>query len=163
MGNEDALISKLIEETYNESVEKDETNSCTDLRKYYEKKLNQIEFISINDYLDQHHLCHQQLVLESFTGCYRLSFKETILDFPSNWSIFKTINNSDFVYVDQSFDQDFLLDIFSEICGSYQNIALIKENQEVQLVFLPDEESNEHVGWMKNYFEKKISKEAKAA
>ena len=41
------------------------------------------------------------------------------------------------------------------MCGSFQNIVLVKENFEVQLVFLPEESSNDHVKWMRNYFEKK--------
>lgn len=153
--NEDTLISKLIEETYTESVEKDQPNSFVDLRKYFEKRLNEVDFLSIADYLDQHQLTHQAISYQSKSGCYRLSFKQSVLDFPSNWSIFKDIKNTDLIYVDQSLDQDFLLDIFSELCGSHQNIVLVKENKEVQLVFLPDENSRDHVKWMRNYFEKK--------
>lgn len=155
MSNEDTLISKLIEETCTESVEKDQPNTSVDLRKYFEKRLNQVDFISIKDYLDQHHLSHQALVFQANTSCYRLSFKQSVLDFPSNWSIFKEIKDTDLLYLDQSHDQDFLLDIFSELCGSFQNIVLVKENQEIQLVFLPDESPSDHVKWMQNYFEKK--------
>ncbi|MDD4974276.1 MAG: hypothetical protein PHY93_07980 [Bacteriovorax sp.] len=155
MSNEDTLISTLIEETCAESVEKDQLNTSTDLRKYFEKRLNQVDFNSISDYLDQHHLSHQPLVFENLSSCYRLNFKQSILDFPSNWSVFKDIKTSDLIFLDQSLDQDFLLDIFSELCGSFQNIVLVKENEQIQLVFLPDEESQDHVKWMWNYFEKK--------
>ena len=155
MSTEDTLISKLIEETYTESVEKDQPNTSVDLRKYFEKRLNLVDFISIGDYLDQHHLSHQALILEERSGCYRFNFKQTILDFPSNWSIFKDIKDSDLIYVDHSVDQDFLLDIFSELCGSFQNVVLVKDNQEIQLVFLPGEESLDHLKWMTNYFDKK--------
>ncbi len=153
--NDDTLISKLIEETCTESVEKDQPNSFIDLRKYFEKRLNEVDFLSIQDYLQQHHLSHQPIPLRPNSNCYRLTFKQSVLDFPSNWSIFKDIKNSDLIYVDQSLDQDFLLDIFAELCGSFQNIVLVRENQEVQLVFLPEEESRDHVKWMRNYFEKK--------
>jgi hypothetical protein len=155
MSNEDTLISKLIEETYTESVEKDHPNTSVDLRKYFEKRLNQVDFNSIGDYLDQHHLSHQSLIFENRSGCYRLNFKQSTLDFPSNWSVFKQIGASDLIFVDQSVDHDYLLDIFSELCGSFQNIVLVKENEEIQLVFLPDEESLDHVKWMREYFEKK--------
>lgn len=161
MSNEDTLISKLIEETCVEPLEKDRPDTCIDLRKYFEKRLNQVDFISIGDYLDQNHLSHQALILENNSGCYRLSFKQSILDFPSNWSIFKDIKSSDLLYVDQSVDQDFLLDIFAELCGSFQNIVLVKEEQEVQLVFLPEEESLDHVKWMRDYFVKKNSNNGK--
>jgi hypothetical protein len=124
MGNDDTLISQLIEETYTESIEEDQDDKTIDLSKYFEKR-------------------------------YRLLFKDSTLDFPSNWSIFGEIKTQDFVFLNQSQDEDFLLDIFSEMCGSLQNIILVKESKEVQLVFVSDEEANEHVGWIKNYFEKK--------
>lgn len=155
MSNEDTLISKLIEETYTESVEKDQPNTFVDLRKYFEKRLNEVDFNSIDDYLDQHHLTHQELSFQKRSSCYRLVFKQSTLDFPSNWSIFKDIGSSDLIYLDQSLDQDFLLDIFSELCGSFQNIALVRENEQVQLIFLTGENSHDHVKWMRNYFEKR--------
>lgn len=155
MSNEDTLISKLIEETYSEPAEKEQVESFVDLRKYFEKRLNEVDFNSISDYLNQHHLSHQPLTFVMRSGCYRLIFKQSVLDFPSNWSIFKEIASTDLVYLDQSHDQDFLLDVFSEICGSFQNIALVRESQDIQLVFLPDEDSHNHIEWMKCYFEKK--------
>ena len=161
--NEDALISKLIEETCAETEEKDQPNSFVDLRKYFEKRLNEVDFLSIADYLDQHHLSHQLVSFQSDSKCYRLSFKQSVLDFPSNWSVFKNIKTTDLIYVDQTLDEDFLLDIFSELCGSFQNIVLVKENQEVQLVFLPEESSSDHVKWMRNYFEKKGEEVAEKA
>ena len=155
MGNEDTLISQLIEETYTESVEKELTDNTIDLRKYFEKRLNQVDFNSIREYIVQNHLSHQSLVLERSSGCFRLNFKDKTLDFPSNWSIFEEIKNSNLGYLDQSQDDSFLLDIFAELCGSHQNIVLVKENMDVQLVFIPEEESFDHVKWMKNYFIKK--------
>jgi hypothetical protein len=163
MGNEDTLISKLIEETCSEASESEGQNSFTDLRKYFEKRLNEVDFNSISDYLDQNQLSHQVLSFENKSRCYRLKFKQSVLDFPSNWSIFSEIETNDLIYVDQSVDEDYLLDIFSEICGSFQNVVLLKENTEVQLVFLPGENAIEHVSWMRNYFEKKSGSENTAA
>jgi hypothetical protein len=157
--NEDTLISKLIEETCSESTDKDLNSDFVDLRKYFEKRLNEVDFVSMDDYLDQHHLTHQALMFQSQSGCYRLIFKQSLLDFPSNWSIFKNIKNENLIYVDQSKDDDYLLDIFSELCGSFQNIALVKNNQDIQLVFLPDENAEEHIKWMKGFYAKKESEQ----
>ena len=154
MSIEDFLITKLIEETCVESVEKNESVTILDLRKYFEIRLNEVDFNSISDYLDQHHLSHQPLLFETKTGCYRLNFKQSVLDIPSNWSIFKDISSSDYIYIDQANDHDFLLDIFSEICGSTQNIAVVCANQKILLIFLPEENSVEHICWIKNYFDK---------
>ena len=155
MSNEDTLISMLIEETCNEKVDKDQPENVVDLQKYFEKRLNQVDYISIEDYFAQNDLIHQELHYESKNGCFRLILKQTILDFPSNWSIFNQIKNSDFVYVDSNGDVDFLLDIFTELNGSSQSIALVKEKNIVKLVFFSTEESMDHVNWMSEYFKKK--------
>jgi hypothetical protein len=155
MDNDDTLISKLISETYIEAPDKDQPNAVSDLRNYFEKKLNEVEFISMDDYLAQHCLKMSKLKLQAQTQCYRLIYKKSVLDFPSNWSIFKEIKNEDVVYVDQSLDQDFLLDIFSELTGNFSNIALIKEENVLKLIYLPEESSKEHVKWFRGFFEKK--------
>ncbi len=161
--NEDTLISKLIEETCTESGERDQDTSFVDLRKYFEKRLNEVDFVSISDYMDQHHLSHQVLSYQRNSSCYRLLFKQSVLDFPSNWSVFGHIQNEDLIYIDPTSDDDFLLDIFSELCGSFQNIVLVRDNKEVQLVFLPEESAVTHVKWMKGYFNKKMTSEKQAA
>lgn len=154
MSNDDALISKLISETYTESFEKDQPTAVSELRDYFEKKLNEVEFISINDYLTQHGLKVSPLKLQN-NQCYRMVYNKSTLDFPVNWSIFKDINSEDVIFVDQSLDQDFLLDIFAEVTGEQNNLALVKESKEVKLVFLPEEESKDHLKWFRGFFEKK--------
>lgn len=158
MSNDDTFISKLLTETYTESHE-DSPNAVVDLRNYFERKLNEVDFNSINDYLGQHNLSMSNVVFQSKTQCYRLVLNESVLDFPSNWSIFKDIKNEDLVYVDQSLDQDFLLDIFSELNGAFFNLALVKDNKEVKLVYLPEEASKDHIQWFRGFFEKKNAEE----
>lgn len=153
--NDDTLISKLISETYTEASDKEQPSPVIDLRNYFERKLNEVEFISIDDYLAQNDLSMSDLMLEEQTQCYRLIYNESVIDFPVNWSIFKEIGCEDLVYVDQSLDQDFLLDIFSEITGGYTNLALVKENGKVKMVYLPEEASKEHIQWFRGFFEKK--------
>lgn len=155
MGNEDTLISKLIEETYTESVEKDQPNSLVDLRSYFEKRLNEVDFGSIADYIDQNFLSHFQLHYLKNIGCYRLNLNEYVLDFPSNWSVFSDVSSSELVYVDSSLDRDFLLDIISEVCGNIQSFVLVRESNRIELVIFSAENSHEHIKWMRNYFEKK--------
>lgn len=160
MSNDDTLISKLISETYSDSTEKDQPNAVVDLRNYFEKKLNEVDFISINDYLSQHNLSMSNVVFQTQTQCYRLVLNNSVLDFPSNWSIFKEIKSEDLVFVDQSLDQDFLLDIFSELNGSFFNLALVKDNKDVKLVYLPEEVSKDHIQWFRGFFEKKNQEES---
>ncbi|MBC7427531.1 MAG: hypothetical protein H7336_02895 [Bacteriovorax sp.] len=155
MSNDDTLISKLISETYTDNADKESPSAVSDLRNYFEKKLNEVDFLSINDYLVQHDLSMSNLVFQTATECYRLVVNEATLDFPSNWSIFREIKSEDLVYVDQSLDQDFLLDIFSELNGSFFNLALVKDNTDVKLIYLPEEASKDHIQWLRGFFEKK--------
>jgi hypothetical protein len=155
MSNDDTLISQLISETYTETSDKEQPSPVIDLRNYFERKLNEVEFLSIDDYLTQNSLNMSDLMLQEQTQCYRLTYNEAVLDFPVNWSIFKEIGTEDMVFVDQSLDQDFLLDIFSEITGGYTNLALVKENGQVKMVYLPEEASKEHIQWFRGFFEKK--------
>lgn len=163
MNDDDKLISKLLTETCVETPDKDQPNAVVDLRNYFERKLNEVDFLSIADYLIQHNLGMSRLSFQKKSQCYRLVFNGSTLDFPSNWSIFKDIKADDMVYVDQSLDQDFLLDIFSELTGSFMNIALIKDNNEVKLIYLPEEASKDHIQWFRGYFEKKNSEVSQAA
>ena len=163
MSEDDTLISKLISETYTEADDKDQPNCFIDLRNYFEKRLNEVDFLSITDYLAQNNLSTVMLVYNSNNQCFRLCLKEAVLDFPSNWSIFKEIKSQDLIYVDQSLDQDYLLDIFSELNGTNDNIALVKEESQVKLIFLPEEVSKEHIQWMRSFFEKKNQEQVKEA
>lgn len=158
MSNDDTLISQLITETYVDGPEKEQPSAILDLRNYFERKLNEVEFISITDYLAQNNLEMSELMLQDQTQCYRMVYNESVLDFPVNWSIFKEIGIEDLVYVDQSLDQDFLLDIFSEITGGFKNLALVKEGGKVKMVYLPEEASKEHIQWFRGFFEKKNHK-----
>ena len=155
MRNEDTLISQLTSETYDDGPEKEQPITVSDLRNYFERKVNEVEFISITDYLVQNNLDMSELLLQHQTQCYRLIYNELILDFPMNWSIFKEIRINDLVYVDESLDQDFLLDIFSEITGEYKNLALVNLDGELKLVYFPEESSNDHMEWFRGFFEKK--------
>jgi hypothetical protein len=155
MSNDDALISKLISETYLDSTEKDLPNAIGELRDYFEKKLNEVEFISMDDYLSQHGLSMSPLTLHTNTSCYRLICNKAVLDFPTNWSIFRDLKTENLIFVDSSLDQDFLLDIFSELRGEFTNLALVKEDEAVKLIYLPEEQSKEHIQWFRGFFEKK--------
>lgn len=154
MNNEDTLMSKLLAETYEES-DTASSDNVIDLNRYFEKRLNEVDFISIDDYFRQQQINPFHLSFNPSSGCYRLHFENSILDFPSNWSIFKAISEKDVVSIDADNDEDFLLDIFAELSGHTQNLVLVREENIVQLVLLPIENSFDHIMWMQNYFAKK--------
>jgi hypothetical protein len=154
MNNDDYLISKLISETYDESTEKEQPHPVVDLRSYFEKKLNEVEFLSVKDYVFQNNLKIESVIYNENNKCFRLSLMGTVLDFPSNWSIFKNLNSENLVYLDSELDNDFLRDIFSEVTGESVNLAFYRIKNEFKLILLPEENSNEHVKWFRGYFEK---------
>jgi hypothetical protein len=156
MSIEDTLISKLIEETCNSQAdESEQMGPAIDLRSYFEKRLNQVEYNSLMDYLGQNKISFKNLTFQKETGCYQLSWNETVLDFPSNWSIFQNIQTSELIFVDREVDGDFLLDIFAEVTGSFNNIAVTREEGTVNLVLLSEADYSEHSKWMIGYFAKK--------
>jgi hypothetical protein len=156
MSNEDTLISKLIEETCTSQPEESEQiGPAVDLRSYFEKRLNQVEYHSLMDYLGQNQIAFTNMLFQKETGCYQLRWNETVLDFPSNWSIFQNIATSELIFVDKEVDSDFLLDVFAEVTGSFNNIAVTKEGDTVNLVLLSEASYQEHSKWMIGYFAKK--------
>ncbi len=155
MNNDDLLMSKLIAETYTESSDKDQPNAVGELRSYFEKKLNEVEFISLKDYVQQNNLRINDVHFQAKTKCFRIKLDQTILDFPSNWSIFKQISSEDIVYVDSTLDQDFLLDIFAEINNEHFNLLFVKEIEKIKIVYLPEHTSKDHLQWFRGFVEKK--------
>lgn len=165
MNDDDKLISKLISETYDEDLEKDPSSVVVNLRNYFEKKLNEVEFFSLNDYFLQNTIDTNPLLFVKEIFCYRLARGDLILDFPINWSVFKNIEEEKIVYIDESLDEDFLLDIFYEITGNFSNLLLLKNEESLWLIYLPKDSSKKHLEWFKNYLEKKSTEiqEKKAA
>jgi len=155
MNNDDLLMSKLIAETYTESSDKDQPNAVGELRSYFEKKRNEVEFISLKDYVVQNNLKMNDVKFQSQTKCFRIIQKKTVLDFPSNWSVFKQILTEEIVYLDSSLDQDFLLDIFAEVNNESLNLLFLREADKVKIIYLPEETSRDHLQWFRGFIEKK--------
>jgi len=155
MVDKDLFMSQITEETCAEAGEDTTLAKCVDFQKYFEKRLNQVEFNSLSDYLNQQSLNHHALEFQATSKCYRLNINDSILDFPSNWSIFEEISTKEIIPVDHVTDQNFLIDIFSELIGTVENIVLLRDNQNIKLVFLQSSNFKDHLNWMLGYFEKK--------
>lgn len=158
MKNEDLLLSKLLEET---CLESSRPNSMTDandgeLVKYFEKRLNQVEYLSLEMYIKEESLNSFSLVYNINTKCFRLICGNHKIDFPSNWSIFNKIQNESFVYVTSSNDEDFLCEIFSEINKNCESFVIVNESGRSNLILFDNFKGKEHVDWMREYFDKKL-------
>lgn len=160
MKNDDLLISKLINETCKEESNV-ETSNVVNLAQYFEKRLNQVEHKSLNEYLKQHDIIHYRLEYMPFSRCYRLETENSLfLDFPSNWGPFSSITYSGCVQIDsQKNDDEFLCEILSEIVGEVNLLVITSESNSILLIPLSCS-GLEHAQWLNEYFEKKNQKEA---
>jgi len=157
MNMEDDLISKLIEETCKEEQEEtpQEDGKVFELSNYFEKRINQVEFLSLEKYIVQQDLNSFELSYNQNNGCYRLTTNKMTLDFPSNWSLFHTLKINKLQWVNAHENTDFLCDIFSEVLGSCEAFALTNDNGKFNVTLFADGSANEHYEWMLNYFSKK--------
>ena len=154
MKNDDFLISQLISETYDDAPQKEQPNDVIDLRNYFEKKLNEIEFLSIKEYLTQNGLVAQSVKYIEQIKCFRIILNNHIIDFPSNWSIFNDLTKGNLIFLESKNDQDYLLEIFSELRGIQSNLAILNHDSQISMVFLPEELSKVHLKWFRGFFEK---------
>lgn len=159
MKNDELLISRLIEETCNEEL-KEDLGKTFNLSDYFERRVNEIEFLSLKKYLEQQELNSFQLSYLESIKCYRINMNNMRLDFPSNWSLFKNLKNTNLAWINKEEDNDFLCDIFSELTSGCEAFALINEANEFKLITFSDEEWKTHIEWINNYFENKKSKAA---
>ncbi len=157
MNMEDDLISKLIEETCKEEQEEtpSEESKVFELSSYFEKRVNQVEFLSLEKYIVQQDLNSFELSFNEKNSCFRLTARNLTLDFPSNWSIFHTLKINKIQWVNAHENTDFLCDIFSEVLGSCEAFALTNDNGKFSVTLFADGSANEHYEWMLNYFSKK--------
>lgn len=160
MNNEDLLFSKLLEETCTPKLEKDKPNNFSDLRNYFEKKLNEVEFYSLEDYFKNSNIVFYEIYLLKNTSCFRLKIKNDFIDFPSNWSSFSNILSSPMILIDSENDNSGLLDIFSEQRNIYEFIILLNIEGKFFLVFVNPTQALSVTEWVDNYLKIRLLKAA---
>jgi hypothetical protein len=152
---EEDFITKLIEETCKDEKEDEAPAKVSELSDYFEKRVNQVEFLSLEKYLAQQDLQDFSLAFISNTKCFRLQDGKTTLDFPSNWSVFENVNVKAVQLIASESDTDFLCDIFNEAFDGCESFVLLNESGKCRVVLFKDHKYLEHYEWMLNYFSKK--------
>lgn len=160
MSDQDLLLKQITEETYQDDVS---TSSPISLVNYFEKRLNEVDFLSLKTYLSNEEVLFLPMSYKEATKCYRIAIGQSEIDFPSNWSIFSRLSSEQLVYLKASMDEDFLCEILSSIVGEVKIIVLATDENEPHLVFLSSEKSDKHLEWIENYFVRKIEQEQKKA
>lgn len=160
MSDQDLLLKQITEETYQDDFS---TSSPTSLVNYFEKRLNEVDFLSLKTYLANEEILFLPMTYNEVTKCYRVVMDQTPIDFPSNWSIFSRFGSEQLVHVKASADKDFLCEIFLSHVGEVKIIMLATDENRSKLIFLSSEKSDKHLEWVENYFAKKIEQEQKKA
>jgi hypothetical protein len=158
MNSDDYLISKLIEETCKEDKEvldESDSSKITELQSYFEKRVNQVEYISIDKYMIQQNLVVFKLKFLDTNKCFRLSAEKIILDFPSNWSVFQGFEFQKIQLIDYQNDKDLLCEVLSEVLGHCESIALVNDSGNYNMIVFKDISGKDHYEWFLNYFSKK--------
>lgn len=160
MNDHDLLLKKITEETYQDDVS---SSSPVSLVNYFEKRLNEVDFLSLKTYLTNEEILFLPMVYSEVTKCYRVILGQSEIDFPSNWSIFNKFGSEYLLHVKAETDEDFLCEIFLSLVGEVKIIVLATDENGPHLIFLSSENSEKHFEWIENYFASKTEQEQKKA
>ena len=149
MDNQDTFMKQIIDETYRDDAAE---SSPSNLVNYFEKRLNEVDYLSLTNYLVNEEILFIPMNLIEQTKCYRISLGNTLIDFPSNWSIFNNFSMEKLVYVNANKDEDFLCEIFLSYVGEVKILVLANDNIESKLIFLCNDFALKHLEWIENYF-----------
>lgn len=157
--HDDGLLSELAKETCEGFQDEIESNSdfdkSEDLRDYFEKRLNEVDYNSVVDYLVQQKIESDLLHFQDETKCYRMMLGDNVLDFPSNWSVFELISSKEIILLDNENDNDFLIDVFSELKGNVKQLLVVTDHRnKIRVVYIKDDEIAKHLKWFEGYFQK---------
>jgi hypothetical protein len=151
MNDQETLMKLITEETYQDDAPH---STQGNLVSYFEKRLNEVDYHSLKNYLVDENILTFPLSYNSATGCYRLKIEQNEIDFPSNWSIFSKFSNEHLASIKAIDDEDFLCEIFLSIVGEVKVIVLACEEEESNVIFLNSDVSEKQLDWIENYFRK---------
>lgn len=160
MDDQELLMRRITEETYEVD---DFSETPVNLVNYFEKRLNEVDYLSLEKYLKNEDILSTILFYQENSKCYRVTLGGTEIDFPSNWSIFSKLNFDQFAFVRSTNDHDYLCEIFLSLAGEVQILVIGKDDNNFRLIFLCSKNSEKHLEWIENYLLKQIPKEEKKA
>lgn len=158
---EDNFIEVLLNETCeleeNASFKKiEETTNLVSLRDYFEKKVNEVEYINLHLFLSENNVRYATLKYQAETKMYRMNLNNQDYDFPENWSFFQYIEKE--MYWEHHTDNDFLNELFSEMVGYDYQLAFVNEDKQCDMIFVPIADLKKCKEWLREYAIKKMEK-----
>jgi hypothetical protein len=160
MSDQELLLKQITEETYNDE---DVISSPVSLVDYFERRLNEVDYISLKAYLENEEILSFLLSYNEQTKCYRATVGSFEIDFPSNWSIFSEFHDSKLAYVNAEEDSDSLCEVFLSLVGEVKFVVLASDHDMSRLIFLNSENAVKQCAWIEGYFQNKQAEEQKKA
>lgn len=116
----DSFISKLLEETYQSLPASEVARSSMDLHEYFISKVAPVtdEIDEGDKFIKESGLSYYSFVYNPHSQCFRLKINDYLFDFPINWSVFSKILEQKWIEIDQSNDDDMLLQAIASIVPS---------------------------------------------
>lgn len=162
---DDNFIEVLLNETCDledntEPKKMEEPSNVVNLRDYFERKVNEVEYLNLHQFLQANNVQFVELHYHSEIKMYRMSYNGQDYDFPENWSFFQFIKKE--MYWEHHTDPDFLNEVFSEMIGYSYQLAFVNEDNQCDMIFVPTAELKKCNDWLREYVIKKMEKKIAA-
>lgn len=163
--SDDNFIGVLLNETceieeLNRSKKIEEVTNVVNLRDYFERKVNEVEYLNLHQFLTANNIRFVSLNYQTETKMYRMSLDGVDYDFPENWSFFQHIKNE--MYWEHHTDTEFLNEVFAELIGYNYQLAFVNEDAKCDMIFVPLQELKKCNEWLREYVIKKMEKKIAA-
>ncbi|MBP9674458.1 MAG: hypothetical protein KBD63_05120 [Bacteriovoracaceae bacterium] len=114
-----------------------------DLQHYFDEKSSEVAFSQIEKILENNTVSFYRGDYKRESHCFRFILNQEVFDFPSNWSVFKTLgknykNNKMWVTILKENDHDYLLSIFSLKEPSLKAILFFLSKGFLHLAFIKE-------------------------
>jgi hypothetical protein len=167
--SDDWFIGKLLEETY-QCVPSDElSKSPGDLLDYFTNHKSQPKNSSrdlvLRNYFQNHGLVIAPLEYRIKSKCYRMTINNLVLDFPSNWGLFESLESlsaTDYFMISKKEDKTSLAIILSQVVSYPADIVVMTDAGEKFLALIR-ESSEEDKDWLTSFFGLNENEQKKAA
>lgn len=156
--NDDWLIGKLLEETYQSLPEGELSKSPDDLLQYFDAHQNKSAPDS-RDHLLTGYLKGQGIVFSSLSfnrrsGCFRAAIGDTCLDIPSNWGVFSSIEvdraENQLIQIKKAEDSLGLCEVLSSLIPYDSDMVILTHHGRNYLVLTREGEERD-VSWLLKY------------
>lgn len=163
--SDDNFIGVLLNETCEledskENKKYEVPSNVVNLRDYFERKVNEVEYLNLHQFLKENRVQFVELKYVAETKMYRMSLNGDIFDFPENWSFFQFIKRE--MYWEHHSDPELLNEVFSDLIGYHYQLAFVNENDMCDMIFVPTADFKKCNEWLREYVIKRMEQKIAA-